>query len=411
MSEEAKMNMIAFIICVNDEMYFEECKYYIEQLDTPTGYSIDVIGIWDANSMCAAYNLGMQSSDAKYKVYMHQDVFIRDRHFVEKVLRIFQNNEEVGMIGMVGGIGVPRNGVVYPSWNVGRVDCREPDLSYVLLCGPEQTEDVIVDAIDGLLIATQYDLPWREDLLRDFDFYDVSQAFEFRRAGYKIVVPYQEMPWVIHDCGFAKLRKYDRNRRICLREYPEFFTDMEEMDFFCNDEWERLSSELASGIKRMIDQGVWDEAAKMIRIYRKNQMKSSELEIIGIISDIERTETQMGTVDPLFAHDGGYKAAYQKYMSVRFLLRRMELGMPKQDYQELLDAVRDGYISVDAIMIIVLHAVLDKDRVLSELERCGMLDRQSTDRLKVFHVKIQNEAAGIPLSYSKRAKRELEKTK
>lgn len=39
-----------------------------------------------------------------------------------------------------------------------------------------------VDAVDGLLMMTQYDLPWRDDLFSDFDFYDVSQAFEFRRA-------------------------------------------------------------------------------------------------------------------------------------------------------------------------------------------------------------------------------------
>ena len=99
------------------------------------------------------------------------------------------------MIGMIGGIGIPENGVVYTAWNVGKVDCREPDLSYVLLCGPNQTKDQIVDAVDGLLMMTQYDLPWREDLFSDFDFYDVSQAFEFRRAGYEIVVPYQKEPW------------------------------------------------------------------------------------------------------------------------------------------------------------------------------------------------------------------------
>lgn len=199
MPVEVRKDTIAFIICVNNELYFEECKYYIERLEVPAGYDIDVIGIWEADSMCAAYNLGMRSSDAKYKVYMHQDVFIRDSRFLEKTLRIFKEHPKTGMIGMIGGIGIPENGVVYTAWNVGKVDCREPDLSYVLLCGPNQTKDQIVDAVDGLLMMTQYDLPWREDLFSDFDFYDVSQAFEFRRAGYEIVVPYQKEPWVVHD--------------------------------------------------------------------------------------------------------------------------------------------------------------------------------------------------------------------
>ena len=110
MPVEDRKDTIAFIICVNNELYFEECKYYIEHLEVPAGYDIDVIGIWEADSMCAAYNLGMRSSDAKYKVYMHQDVFIRDSRFLEKTLRIFKEHPKTGMIGMAGGIGIPECG-------------------------------------------------------------------------------------------------------------------------------------------------------------------------------------------------------------------------------------------------------------------------------------------------------------
>lgn len=38
-----------------------------------------------------------------------------------------------------------------------------------------------VEALDGLLIATQYDLPWREGLFQGWDIYDISQCTEFRR--------------------------------------------------------------------------------------------------------------------------------------------------------------------------------------------------------------------------------------
>ena len=103
MPVEDRKDTIAFIICVNNELYFEECRYYIEHLEVSAGYDIDVIGIWEADSMCAAYNLGMRSSDAKYKVYMHQDVFIRDSRFLEKTLRIFKEHPKTGMIGMAGG--------------------------------------------------------------------------------------------------------------------------------------------------------------------------------------------------------------------------------------------------------------------------------------------------------------------
>ena len=389
MPVEDRKDTIAFIICVNNELYFEECKYYIEHLEVPAGYDIDVIGIWEADSMCAAYNLGMRSSDAKYKVYMHQDVFIRDSRFLE--------------------IGIPENGGVYSSWNVGKVDCREPDLSYVLLCGPNQTKDQTVDAVDGLLMMTQYDLPWREDLFSDFDFYDVSQAFEFRRAGYEIVVPYQEDPWVVHDCGFAKLTNYDRNRKICMEEYPEFFNVPEGEELFSSGEWDQLSSQLAAAIRRMIDQGQWDEVSQTIGIYHQSQMKSSELEMLAIICEIEQTDRRVSKRSSFLAQAGSCEAICRTYLSVRFLLHRMEFDRPAQDYQELIHAVESGNISVDAILILILHGVLDKEKVLGQLETWHMPDPMSAERLRSFHRRMQKENRGIPYSYSKRAKMELEK--
>ena len=50
-------------------------------------------------------------------------------------------------------------------------------------------------------MATQYDIPWREDLFQGFHFYDVSQSLEFQRAGYLIGIPNQANLWCIHYNG------------------------------------------------------------------------------------------------------------------------------------------------------------------------------------------------------------------
>ena len=94
-------NKIAFIICTNNQLYFNECCYYINRLLLPEGFERDVIGIEDAPSMCAGYNAGMQSSDAKYKVYLHHDVFIKESKFIFYLLERFCSAPDVGMIGMV----------------------------------------------------------------------------------------------------------------------------------------------------------------------------------------------------------------------------------------------------------------------------------------------------------------------
>ena len=214
---------IAFIIAVNNEQYFEECCFYIHRLSVPAGYDIDIIAIREADSMCAAYNAGMNNSDAKYKVYMHQDVMIRNVQFIENIIKIFKQNLKVGMIGMIGGTCMPETGVIYRAWDIGMVDCRDPDMAYYLEGQQNMPKkDVIVEAVDGLLMATQYDITWREDLFTHFDFYDVSQSFEMRKAGYQVLVPYQKTPWVIHDSGFAKLTYYDEERKKCKKEYPQY---------------------------------------------------------------------------------------------------------------------------------------------------------------------------------------------
>lgn len=102
---------IAFVICANDQLYYEDCLWYITQLYVPDGYETDIIGITGAESMVDAYNAAMESSDAKYKVYLHQDVFIYHRGFIEDILRLFQTYEKLGMLGVVGGVNLPKDAV------------------------------------------------------------------------------------------------------------------------------------------------------------------------------------------------------------------------------------------------------------------------------------------------------------
>ena len=67
---------IAFIICSNDKQETDECIFYLKNLKIPEGYSVEIIPIYRAISMAEGYNIGMKKTDAKYKVYLHQDTFI-----------------------------------------------------------------------------------------------------------------------------------------------------------------------------------------------------------------------------------------------------------------------------------------------------------------------------------------------
>ena len=47
--------------------------------------------------------IAMQKTDAKYKVYLHQNVFIINQNFIKDILDIFQQNKNIGLLGVAGG--------------------------------------------------------------------------------------------------------------------------------------------------------------------------------------------------------------------------------------------------------------------------------------------------------------------
>lgn len=221
MADEFK---ICFIICSNDELQLQECMLYLNLLHIPEGYQTDVVVVTEAASMAAGYNEAMRMSDAKYKIYLHQDTFIVEPLFLDYLLKIFRKDRKIGIVGMVGAEKLSKDGVMWHEPRCGGFYRLEE----MIKSGLDQDSFVRikrghkeVEAIDGFLMATQYDLLWREDIFHGFDFYDVSQCMEFRRAGYKLVVPAQKTDWVIHACGAPAFWNYNAEREIFLQEYPE----------------------------------------------------------------------------------------------------------------------------------------------------------------------------------------------
>ena len=213
-----------FIICSNSRLYFEECLNYIQKLVVPEGFEVEVLEISSAGCMTGGYNEGMAGTDAKYKIYMHQDVFILYQLFLSTVLDIFHSNDQIGMIGMVGTEKVASDGIMWHGYIMGALLTKDNSTEYVQDNYRYSFEDGFrkVEAIDGLMMITSKDILWREDIFDGWDFYDVSQSLEMKRRGYDIVVPVQKSPWCMHDDGILNFRNYNKYRKRFLQEYSEF---------------------------------------------------------------------------------------------------------------------------------------------------------------------------------------------
>lgn len=211
-----------FVVCVNDESLYSRCKSHIMQLTVPPSYSVDIMPIYDSASMASSYNKALKHP-SKYKIYLHQDTFIIHQHFLHDMLHIFQSHQELGLLGVAGCKTLPPNGIWWESGHrMGKV-IEYRGNAYHPLDFEHGDEDGLFTpaaAIDGLLMAAQYDVEWREDLFRGFHFYDTSQSLEFQKHGYQVGVACQKDPWCLHFCGDSfDAAAYEADRQTFVKHY------------------------------------------------------------------------------------------------------------------------------------------------------------------------------------------------
>ncbi len=214
---------ICFMVPITDMEKFREAQGYIEKLRVPRGVQVEIAALQAYHSMAESYNEAMHRKTARYKVYMHQDVCIIHSDFIVKLLDLFQQHPEIGIAGVVGSAGLPSSGVWWEDSSLlGAIfdDHKGRMAPYIYSRSAEAFLEAAV--LDGLLLATQYDIPWREDIFTAWHFYDVSQCMEFRRRGYKAAVLGQKSPWCIHKCGQKLLGKnYEQERQKFVQVYDD----------------------------------------------------------------------------------------------------------------------------------------------------------------------------------------------
>lgn len=178
--------------------------------------------------MTSAYQEAMEQSDAKYKIYLHQDVFILNRNFLTDLLAVFAADSEIGMVGIAGYETVSEDGIMWHEKRMGAIYQKREIKSYFdyhqYLYSISADGYTCVAVVDGLLIATAYDVPWNTLELRGFEFYDAFQSMEFLKRGYKIAVPKQRNPWCLYDdTQISTLLHYDQYRQLFLNKLPKYF--------------------------------------------------------------------------------------------------------------------------------------------------------------------------------------------
>lgn len=365
-----KMNehKIEIIAASNNQMYWEECLRYIRNLNIPEGYELSNTCITDAVSMTAAYNEAMYSSDAKYKIYIHQDTFLIYADLLYDIIDFFAGNPQIGMIGVLGRSETKQDGNLWNAWDCGRARAWDTNREIDIDVQSDDMDKKYVKAIDGMFMATQYDVKWREDVISGWDFYDISQCCEFIKQGYQVAVPYQKEIWCMHDCGHSKLGQYDAAKRNFCEIYSEFGYDYQESE--PQDGMEQRYSVLASIVQlvpKLIEQNEFIAAEMMIEKALELRVKSTELSVLGQILEIRKREIETWGYSLYFEGCCSYEKLIEKYTETKFGLRRLEYGISQGD-SLFVSWCANSKLSKECIDYMIDHCVYEKNRVREKIK-------------------------------------------
>ena len=178
---------IAVIVARQGAALPAELLMSLRLLEQPAGFTMELVEVEGKAGMAAAYGQAMEASAAKYKVYLDERVRILEPRLLVRIIDLFEKHADLGILGISGTKLLPPDGIAFHSTRrIGslRLAAEGRTVSWGMVLG--EAEDVL--AVDGFLMATQTDVPWREDLFRGAAFFDAAQCLEFRRRGLRSAV-------------------------------------------------------------------------------------------------------------------------------------------------------------------------------------------------------------------------------
>ena len=214
---------IAVIIARSGEALPAELLMSLRLLEQPAGFTMELVEVEGKAGMAAAYGQAMEASAAKYKVYLDERVRILEPRLLTRLVRLFEKHADLGIVGVSGTKLLPPDGIAFHSTRrIGslRLAGEARTVAWGMVLG--EAEDVL--AVDGFLMATQIDLPWREDLFHGAAFFDAAQCLEFRRQGLRSAVLAADEP-LVEFLG-ESFPADEAGRRAFLmptHERPEYF--------------------------------------------------------------------------------------------------------------------------------------------------------------------------------------------
>lgn len=360
------MERIAFIICYTDESKLQECLYYINRQIVPNNIKTEVIPIQGAESMAEGYAFACEQTKAKIKVYLSENTLLVRSDFVITLLEVFED-ESVGMLGVVGSTDKLINASYAVNWNVASLFHYNAHKLYSRNIGLDKGIEkgsytmIEVEALDGMLLATQYDCDWDTVSGYEQGFYDVAYCEEMKAAGHKLMAIGSNRPFILSDSGVDSPVSFDSDRKKFCEKYASlgyvYGEDMVE-GYEAYDEMVSKKTSFLNREKDLRQQAIDDNMPTQAGAVLKEVEDLMHLGVpdtdlnyyLAMIDVYAEDLAEMGYSNMWPAAD--LDEAMQLYMNIKYLLWRAYFGCPEEDWEALASGVEQGIISEAGMNVI-----------------------------------------------------------
>ena len=192
-----KEKRIAVLLHKSRERRYEICMESLRNMNWPDGYEAELFVITQDRPYAVQVNEIMTAADAKYKIYINDDLCLVHPQMIEEMLNLFQD-DSIGMIGILGSTSLPVSGSVMDSpYKSGAVYIpSEKDLSELRF--HETSEAADVRFLLPSLFATQRDVPWDEAYEKQY-YAVLAYCRGMEESGVRIVVPHPQEIWCTYQ--------------------------------------------------------------------------------------------------------------------------------------------------------------------------------------------------------------------
>lgn len=113
-----------------------------------------------------------------------------DDNLLINIERIFWENADIALVGLVGTNDVPVSGIAQKSWNIVGEFCKKDGKRY----GKKITKATDCLSVFGGFMALRFNVDWQENTFNNRIFYDTALTLELQEKRYKTVLIPQAIP-------------------------------------------------------------------------------------------------------------------------------------------------------------------------------------------------------------------------